>query len=247
MKKVNNIFGISKFSLSVICLFIFNFLFCTCGLDVLYVIEPPMPLGGVVDQTASFDSKYFEFRTNEESISTEGLRILGTDVYYCIYDNIDKLISDTSYINDTDNNSSSKDKLTSSGRKFKTLQIQNVNSSVLIPYDKDEAKNKNVKIRLSDYQNSEEFAAKITVDGSNIGKPVRNISERNNFNFGRNGTKEGKPNSDDDDLYLSSSDSTVFYVAMYAVAVGFDAAYTNYFSEPLYLGCVKIDSEEWDN
>lgn len=228
--------------LIVVCLFIFN---TSCGLDVFYLIESPVARKTISVEN-SVDDREFEFVTNE-ILSIEGLSITGTDVYYKISDNYDNLLSDVSYINSNENNNSSRDKLITSGRKFQNLKVRNYNSSVLIPFT---GTNKNVKIRLVDNLNSDLYPARILVDNANLtggsenAVPVRNIPvAHNDFDFTNPETI--KPVNDDSDASISSaSDEGIYYVALFAVTVGHDAAYTNYFSEPVYLGCIKINSKD---
>lgn len=227
-----------------ICLFIFNL---GCGLDVLYVLQSPSQSGSAPDQYSSFENRVFEFRTNETDV-IEGLLVLGTDVYYKIFDSLDRLNSDVSYINNTDSNSTGKDKLITSGRKFQPLRVAGYSNSVLIPYD---GTNKFVSIRLTDYQSQDAYSARILVNGNNLydssvkAVPVRNNPERSSFNFGRPNIQ--KPSNGFDASISSYSKNGIYYVALYAVCVAHDATYTNYFSEPVYLGYVKIDSNSYDN
>lgn len=243
MNKAYNMKKSLFFLFTVVCLFIFN---SGCGLDVLYLIESPIQTGGTPDQYSQYPDRFFEFRTNENS-NIEGLRIRGTDVYYKIYDSVDRLISDVSYINNTDNNSSSKDKLISGGKNYQKLRASGHSDEPLI---QNSGLNKNIRIRLTSYQNISSMSANIYVDDTIFGIPVRDISDMTgytkDFNFGRTGVR--KPVSGDSDSYITSSSSAgIYYVSMYAVTIGQDASYTNYYSEPLYLGYVKIDSNTPDN
>jgi len=241
--------------LIVMCLFILN---TGCGLDVFYVIESPGNYGANPDLNTTYADKYFQFTTNE-SASIEGLRVIGTDVYYKIYDDYNNLINDASYINNTDNNTSSKDKLVSSGKNFQPLRVENYNESVLIPST---GTNRLIYIRLTDYQENNEqtgdtFAARILIGGINGSSltggskaiPVRNISDLSGYSRGFNFNKDNvrKPQSGDVDANITAaSGDGQYYVCMYAVTVGVDAAFTNYFSEPTYLGYIKIDSTNTD-
>ena len=46
---------------------------------------------------------------------------------------------------------------------------------------------------------------------------------------------------------LTASEDDIYYVALYAVAVGYDNSFTNYYSNVLYLGSVPINAAEEDN
>lgn len=235
--------------LIVVCLFIFN---TACGLDVLYVIESPNA-NTVLSASLEPNERTFKFTTNE-SVSIEGIMLVGTDVYYKIYDNLDKLQSDVSYINSTDNNVSSRDRLISGGKNYKTLGASGYSASPLIKYT---GSNRSIEIRLTDYHinSGSPYYSGIWINGENLNNsqnrvvPIRNISEndRNRFNFGRD-TDSRKPLSDDSDSNVTSnSEEGIYYVSMFAVTVGHDTAYTNYYSEPAYLGYVKIDSNYPDD
>lgn len=84
--------------------------------------------------------------------------------------------------------------------------------------------------------------------------PYRNGNELN-FDFGRkyvSGKNAGTyvvPAEGDDDVEYSSSLSHegMWYVTMYAVAEGYDEAFTSYYSNVLYLGSVGIDAREEHN
>lgn len=246
MKKAYNIKRLFNTLFIVMCLCFFNL---SCGLEVFYLIDSPYQGDNFPDQNSQFQDRYFEFNTNENT-EVEGLRIVGTDVYYKIYDDFNKLTSDVSYITNTDNATSAKDKLNAGGKNFQTLKVSNQKDNTLIPYSGSSQK---VVIRLTDYQNIELYSSRILVNDNNLyGSsekqiPIRNLPVQENnpqltgFNFGK--TRVDMPSTDDGDASVSSSSSNgVYYVAMFAVTVGYDAAFTNYFSEPTYLGCVKIDS-----
>ncbi len=253
---IKNIFVV----LSLVCLFIFN---TGCGLDTFYVISAPV---NVVRQPYYTDTdhgeRYFSFWTNEET-NIDGFVFLGTDVYYKIYNSSSQMSTEVSVLqtlaNDSEKSSTSPDKMmnatTSGGYGYKSLKAKGYNNQVLIP---NENQNRLVYIRLSDYQSLEEFSARILIGGANGTNlydsdtkviPVRNTSDRRTFNFGRSGDLDKIPTSDDEDVkYTSTStDEGKWYIAMFAVAVGYDATYTNYYSNILYLGSVTIDSNSYDN
>lgn len=95
-------------------------------------------------------------------------------------------------------------------------------------------------------------------DGNNAGYylviPMRK-GGITNFDFGRKYTY-GKyqdnyvvPSENDDDFKMDSSPSkeNVYYVSMYAVAVGRDEQFVEQYSGVLHLGCVAIDSSTENN
>jgi len=243
--------------LSVICLFLFN---TSCGLDVFYVISAPYEIvhRPSYDST-DFSDRYFSFWTNEP-VSTTGFSFQGTDVYYKIYNNVDNMTSEVNTLQSLSNSettsSTSANKLidpsTGGGYGYSKLKVQEYYNEPLIPYT---GSNQKVYIRLTDYQNLEEYSARILIggsDGSNLyGSASKTIPVRDNrysFNFGRSGTNDKVPLSIDSDVkYNSETSDTKWYVAMFAVSVGYDTSYVSVYSNILYLGSVTIDQAESDN
>lgn len=234
-------------TLFIVCLILFN---SSCGLDTYYVIDPP---GLVINepQYSSIDpsSQYFEFYTNEKEY--EGLKFLGTDIYYRIYRNADRLKSDCNTIiaaaNNADTAAKTPEKLDS--YKFKTLEAYGYNESVLIP---SVGVNRLVHIRLSDYP---PYMAQMLVSGTNIyGSPASVIPIRNyttiknpistsiySFNF-KQIDSSLRPKSGDEDVdYSGSGSDSVWYVAMFAVSVAQEATYARDRSNVVYLGSVTIN------
>lgn len=232
------------YNIFAVCLILFNI---SCGLDTFYVIEEPRNTSQIPQYNSiEPESRYFELYTNETS-DISGLNFLGTDVYYKIYDNYSKLSSEVSSINaivnDTEKNSNSASTLIDN-YKYQKLTYPNNTSLVLIPSNNE---NRKVKIRLTDYGTS--YASEITFSG-NTYKPIRYVKSDNNyltFNFGRNGVNDKRPLKGDADFLASDSSDGKYYVAMFAVGVGEDAAYTQYYSNLLFMGEVTIDANSVDN
>lgn len=238
------------------CLLFFN---SSCGLDTFYVLDPPISLIHQPDYgNESQDSKYFEFWTNENT-RIEGFTFQGTEVYYKIYNSYSQMTTEINVLqtlsNDADKSATAAEKMinntSSGGYGYKALKVAGNLTTPLIPAVNS---NQRVYIRLSDYQNVEDYSAKILVDGTYLNEsavktiPVRNTPDRRTFNFGRNGSLDIAPNKDDDDVkFTSGVTSTKWYVAMFAAGVGIDASYQNYYSNILYLGSVSIDAASYDN
>lgn len=227
-----------------VCLFLFN---TSCGLDTFYIIDAPdttkhIPSNGDTD----YSSRYFQFYTKANN-DIEGFVFLGTEVYYKIYDSSSRLLNERETLiaisQDLEKNAGAAEKLIND-YKYVPLKVTGHNESPLIPAsDSDQI----VYIRLSDYQNIDSFASKIKIDNVEIGKPIRNIENKPyTFNFGRKGEYDVKPVSGDVDCSISTS-SKKYYVCLFAVGVGRDATFANYYSNILYLGDVTIDSESFDN
>ena len=241
------------FLLASVC---FLFLTSGCGLDVYYVLVSPHDCVHVPVYSNNYDNSYFEFLTNDESFeSGGGLDFLGTEVYYKIYSNYSKMISDT----ETVISLSSTDETTAATRlittyNYKALKMKDSTDAVLVPH---KSYNQRVYIRLTDYLDIEDFSARVEIYNTTetpqvitkSGMPVRNIPERKTFNFGRTGTLDGAPKAtDEEDVnYTTQSEPNKWYVAMFAVAVGKDYLFTQYYSNVLYLGSVTIDADSADN
>lgn len=250
-------------SIFFVCLFLFS----SCGLETLYYLDAPYqrqtnPTVSDAGEAVSFDEAYFDFDTNDKENASDGeFRYLGTAVYYKIYNNY-KIMN--SYISSVSSISSS---TTTSSSAFSSLQSngylelgakENGAEKNFSPLVEAKSSNQNVVIRLTNYhepdQSSEEwknyaYRAKIEIDGVEKYVPMRNDSTKS-FDFGRKNSSGDydKPKSGDDDVnYGTASKTDVYYVALYAVAVGRDNSFTNYYSNVLYLGSVAIDASSEDN
>ena len=223
------------------CLIFFNiFYFSSCGLDTFFVINAPNYIvwEPTYNNTIDEADKYFEFRTNEDQ--DPSVIFLGTDVYYKIYSNPSTLDSEHSSIMNLakgDNTSNqAADRMIASYR-FQPLRAKGHTDQVVLIPNNDS--NRNVKIRLVDYLPYE--AAQVSISGSNQGIPVRSLPNNPSFDFFSQ-SDEYKPKSDDADTSISSSSTNpdVYYVSMFAVAVGQDNTYARLYSNVLYLGSVQI-------
>lgn len=255
-------------SFDISIFFICLFLCSGCGLEEYYVVEGPTqrqtnPTVTSSGDAAAYDAAYFDFYTNDEENlkSAEGdFKYMGTAVYYKIYNNYSTMnshISAVSSISSSTNYSSAFPKLQSYG--YQELGVEGKNSSPLIGYVGSDQKNQRVVIRLTNYhepadKTSEEwkkyeYRARILVDGVEKFVPMRQDNTKS-FDFGRK-NKNGdydKPKSGEDDVnYGTASKEDIYYVALYAVAVGHDNSFTNYYSNVLYLGSVAINAAEEDN
>lgn len=224
------------------CLFLFN---SSCGLDVFTMISPPYT---VTNKPAYYDvevsSKYFEFYTNE----TEDNEFDGTAVYYKIYNNVEKLQSDVaslvSLANDSQNNYNAPYRLIEKGYfYYQPLRKEGNSSQILVEYT---GYPKKVHIRLSDYENFSDFSACIKISENNIGKPLRNLSNKSTFNFFAKTSYDRIPEKNDDDVRFSgNATDDGLYVSMFAVAIGHNLDYTPIYSNILYLGSVKINPDDF--
>ena len=240
---MNKTFCKKKYSIILLiagCLILFN---SGCGLDTFYVIDPPYvyhePIYSSMDQT----EHYFEFSTVENNY--EGIKFLGTEVYYKIYDNSTRLISEYGNINSiaTSENTANQ----SADRMIDTYKFQplrssdNTGANILIP---DTGNSRKVKIRLSNYF---DYEAEFSVQGVKYGVPVRSVLKNPVFSFKEISSDllpKGGENADADYAYSSSTEQIKdYYVCMFAVAVAQDVTYARLYSNVVYLGSVTISME----
>ena len=236
--------------LFVLCLILFNFiftcLFSGCGLDVFYFIDSPVQFGNKPDlDNTAVDAKVFQFNT-KEGLGTAGFSITGTDVYYKIYTNKTDWKSESDSLKQLSESNSvnAADKLISPtyGYGYQTLKIDGKNDNVLIPFT---GSSKNVRIRLTSYFDMPDYSSKVEMNDVNSGVPVRFNGK--SFDFSRLGVRD-KPSLGDADIKGTSLPTdNKWYVCLFAVSRGHDAAYTNYYSNIIYLGSVTIDGNSKGN
>ncbi len=254
MKKACTYLKKIRFSGFMACLILFNL---SCGLDTYIVMDDPVVTVQVPEYTnIQFNESYFEFWTKEREYTD--LMFKGTDVYYKIYSNYSTMLTERANLESlaSDDDTAAKapgklmDSVSSGGYEFKPLKASNCNDSPIIAA---KGEDQLVRIRLTDYQNIDDYASKITVDGKYLNnsevptRPLRNL-EQLSFNFGRTGTQDLKPTSEDEDVkYSTESEEGKWYISMFAVAVGMDVSYTYHYSNIVYLGAVTIDANSVDN
>lgn len=242
---------------------LYAFFLCinSCGLDVFYYIDSPHspshePLFTTSSSTNDFAEKYFEFTTNEPA--NDELNIMkGTNVYYKIYESYSTMSSQVAAIETLLSSSStsgtaSEKLIESSTYNYQPLVYEGQTQNYLIPFT---GEDKKIYIRLSDYQDTEDFHSRIVINGdesglngTELGQPIRSRTTKYTFNFGRDGDYDKIPTSEDDDTVCSSSTSAnLWYVAMFAVSVGQDEYFSKVYSTPVYLGNIVLDSSTEDN
>lgn len=264
-------------NLSFFTLKIFFFLCClfgftACGLDEFYELDPPVRCNNQPDTDTEFASRYFEFTTNETGENNKNyidpsssFKFLGTAIYYKIYNNLEKMQTDitqiSALINSTNySNAVSKIRETLSYQELGTVKIEDTQrkETSINPLISAQGKNRTVYIRLTNYQDTKEFSARILIDKEPLKAgdfelyPSRSGSNKS-FDFGR--TEDDKevhvePSQGDVDFVygtFTELENKKYYVNMYAIAVGRDTTYTNYYSNALHLGSVSITATEKDN
>lgn len=227
----------SLFLILMMCLFIFNF---SCGLEEYVIIAEPAGTDNQPNTESSFNSKCFEFRTNE-NLGDDGFK--GTEVYYKIYNNYQKMINDISQLesiaSDDDKKSNSYSTMISKEYQKLTYRVDGENhGSYLVPAKKGKSYQR-VYIRLTDYLDLDEFSAVIKIDDEVAGFPAR-YQDDLTFNFGNSGINDLVPSSSDKDTSISGTSTGTWYVSMFAVGVGLDTNLTPHYSNILYLGSVSI-------
>ena len=222
------------------CLIFFNL---SCGLDTFYVIEGPRNAIHTPDcSSIDYTESYFEFDTIDKDY--DSIKFLGTDVYYKIYQSSSTLQNQVNELISVANREESTS--VAALRMIESYKYQPLrgsghdNVNVLIPTD---GTNDRVTIRLSNYQDL--YPAQITVNGENIyGSdsrvvPVRNLPSKPSFSFASLNA-DLRPKSDDADVSSSSNSPDLWYVSMFAIAIGQDETYSPVYSNILYLGSVQI-------
>ena len=232
------------------CLF-----FAACGLDQVYLLEPPIVKNNNVNpDTTEPNNWYVEFITNETGNAAyypsrgNSFVFLGTEIYYKIYNNKDALQSQTRSIESVNSASYYSE---AASRMITTYQYQQLDlqsGRIWFPFVECREKNTKVHIRLVSYQGNDiapiyKAGVLFDDDDQNV-VPYRNGS-RKSFDFFRIdkepfNTTDVPPLKGDADYYHSNSDDGKYYVQLYAVAVGRDSNYTPSYSRVLDLGAIPI-------
>lgn len=241
------------------CLFLLNFVFISCGLDVFEVIPSPTSVIHQPDyNTEDSVEKYFNFWTKED-FDLSNYYFLGTEIYYKIYNNVNTMSSERSTLESL---ASSTTSANSADRMIASYKYQPLlftgKEAVSIPSS---GSNKEVYIRLSNYQDSQAFSARVCIGGKDVlpgdsgflGVPLRTTEggSHRTFDFGRTGDENAVPAEGDIDVNYSSTstdeDKKKWYVQLFAVGVARDNSFSLNYSNVLYLGAVTIDSSSIDN
>lgn len=234
------------------CLIFFNL---SCGLDTFYELKSPFNIVHKPDcSSIDYTESYFEFFTGAAPDSGVPIKFFGTDVYYKIYQSSSTLQNQVNELIAVANREESTS--VAASRMIETYKYQPLrgagydNVNVLFPAKpKEEDEDKKVdlvSIRLSNYQDL--YPAHITVNGGNIYNstsrvvPVRNLPSKPSFSFASL-NDDLRPKSDDADVSSSSNNPDLWYVSMFAVAIGQDENFSPVYSNILYLGSVQIPAK----
>ena len=249
------------FSAKCIFFFCLAYIFASCGIDeVFYLNAPTIAYNIPTYQTTDYTAKYVAFRTEEDQDDGGDFSFDGTGVFYKIYNNYSTMVSRNSAIssvNTSSNSFAAATKLTET-YGYKALGSISASGGTLgSPLISDSGNSRSVYIRLSTYGayspwSASEYTPKILIgtnsdDGSAPTYiPMRNGNSKS-FDFGRSAsdgfdTSEAAvpTSSDDDTVYGSFSESGTWYVDLYAVAMGHDNSFSQYYSLVLHLGAIPI-------
>lgn len=253
--------GKIQFFINIIFTFIAGFLFFSCGLEEVFVINPPVskfhdPLFSSSDST----QWYFSFSTNEQNQVDE---FIGTEIYYKIYNNSSDLTSERNYINSVNYEANGSASATAMIERYRYQTLGRSFESVFAP---SVGSNRRVTIRLKDYEpsfknggagNSDSpysDTACISINGVYENAIPRRFETQKSFDFfddksirqnSANSRNEAllPKESDSDYKYSSSSevDSDKYYVQMFAVGVAWNSSEASRtYSLVLDLGSVPI-------
>lgn len=235
---------------------IINVLFFSCGLDTFYSLEPPVRTKNAPSYDTELLYNYFHFYTNDAANKLmQGFKYRGTEVYYRIYANYqiieerEDLILD---LNNSTNYLAAIERLKS--YKYQPLHTKEYGSDLSPLISVDNALNsQEIEIRLSKNPNYSQFSVPyIKKNGTVFATPVRCVDTTDGYlTFDFAETDESILNripSDGDEDYESGSFSgsypNTYFVDLYAVAVGQDSTFTNYYSKVLHLGTVRISATD---
>ena len=235
----------------VVCLILFNALFTlSCGLETFYSILPPKLSPNYSIPTVDRNdvlSQTFQFETQEELKEGQAFTFMGTEIYYKIYSNQDHMRSEVDALNSSiaesekNFNSYAADKLIQKdGYGYGYSQLCILDSGRAVPVLIPRKSTFTVSFRLTN-SDLDKYKKFITYGSFTSEQPVRITGQP--FDF----TKSYKPNvidpNIDKDVYKESQEykGNDWYVPFFAVSKGRDTTYTNYYSNVLYLGAVKID------
>lgn len=231
----------------------------SCGLDTFYLLKGPLTFINRPEiSNITPDNNFVEFETYENQNLPGDFSFTGTVVYYKIYASKDTATSDINTIDSKNNDSNygaAAELLLSKG--YKELRTDTSGDSAFLIANT--GTTKRVKIRLTDYNLKSDLnpaadtIASIYINNVDIGQKPRRCETVNRknlkFNFGRSTSDDESPLPDSNDVdfdHASVSDG-MYYVNMYALAIGHDVTFKNYYSNVLYLGTIKICSSSENN
>lgn len=218
--------------------------FSACGLDTFYYLNPPISMTFIDDATSLSNDPIKQFISFKTAVNGDTEDVFqGTSVYYKIFNSTSQLLSNKTSIENIDSEYTNQgiERLISWG--YQPLTTDKVTTANLVPA----GDVKVVSIRLcnqtEDSPGNYKYPAEITVDGQNIGVPVRSVEDKT-FSF--NPTAESNsiyslPEEGQEDVSFSAGIGTdTWYVALYAVSTGMSPSLTPVYSQVVYLGSLAI-------
>lgn len=232
----------------------FSMTFLSCGLDTFYIIPQPTYKTMVATEINN-DAKnnYVKFETYEHNMPSD-FEFDGTLVYYRIFSSAsacNKVYTDIEASNNESSYENSINKITAS---YQVLKCENSSGAIqefIVPGN---GIDKEVEIRLVDNYEIDspisEYASYIKINGIELYKPLRYLSEKNKkrtYNFGwRNKSDYSEicslPESGEFDFNGGSvEENDFYYIDLYAMGKGHDTTIKPYYSRPLHLGVIKVN------
>ena len=263
MKKANSNKRKSLFYLVLfaVCLCFFN---TACGLDTINVVlDDPCYPSHTPDVDFQFDESYFEFTVRKLNNANDFGQ---TTVYYKIYNDKSKALSETSSLISASEDSVRKlTSVTTMTDQFGYKELHYLDSSAngkLKSFNLPNEEHK-VWIRLTNYDDtSKDYSAGIIVYDKQKVKHEYGIPVRRNgktFDFGRTGENDENPSVNISDANSTDSDTkgflekqaedeeNIFYVVMFTAFQMFNDSYEPVNSPVHHLGLVKINANEEKN
>lgn len=234
-----------------VCLIFFN---TACGLDEIDVIlDDPFSVEDIPNIGSQYDTRHFSFSTKKLDDDKINNLCKGY-IYYKIYNNSSTMQSETgnieSMINDSARRYYSATTLIEN-YSYKELNCagsySNISQADVFSLDN---KSQDIRIRLTNQNDTtDEFSARISVDGNVKGIPVR--LNNKTFDFGRTGSYDSEPKKEDDDtrgFSETTTESKNYYVVLYGVFSMPAESFEKIIYSPVhYLGAVTINAADLNN
>lgn len=218
-------------------------LYTCCGLETFYEIKPPYgaiaqnPADGVTipqPPVHGSESRKFEFST--EANNGAGFIAPGTEVYYRIYNSVEKLQQDAKAVNAANTDVAGNGFFKMKSLYYTPLRIKDggKNQDLLI-----EGAHR-VVIRLAD---EEAYTGGVFLDGTLTFEPVLRNKDIS-FDLIPSAPNPQPPLQTDSDFDFSGNESGYWYVNAYAVSVGLlSSTWTRSVSKVLPLGFLAFKKE----
>jgi hypothetical protein len=210
--------------------------FVSCGLDVFYILEPPVFIRTSVGDDAT--NRYYIFRTQEVANMVAEYQdiFLGTEIYYKLYNSRTSLQSDIAGISssNTANSQNGADRMISSSN-YQKMMLHNTPQEILIERT---GVNREIELRLyregEKTEKEDDIKPYFRIDGVDMGIPMR-------YN--------NKPFDDVDEFNGSDVDSATgdsrdkWYINAYAVSTGMNTELQTFYSQVVHLGEIEVDKK----